>query len=236
MNTHGFFRRLWPPRSEKKTPPCWPVPSAKQPITDTPLVVFDLETTGLNQRKDQVISIGAVKILPAGLPMRSSFYELLNIPLDKYPRDGQLIHGLTQHDLQQGKDPATALESFLHYAQNHLWFAFHAEFDRHMLSRAVQQYLGVHYDPAPIDIALLAPLLNPGHNGLIYLDDWLNHFGLDNSTRHNALGDALATAELLLILKQQALRAGYHSWAEVLLAAQRHQKLGQQQNTALLMF
>src|SRR5690625_6580527 len=100
MNTHGFFRRLWPPRSEKKTPPCWPVPSAKQPIADTPLVVFDLETTGLNQRKDLVIYIGAVIIQPSGLPMRSSFYELLHNTLDNYPRDDKLIHVQTQHDLQ----------------------------------------------------------------------------------------------------------------------------------------
>lgn len=238
MSTHNFLRRLWPARNlTRQSSLPGPLSAAALPLEQTPLMVFDLETTGLNQRKDQVISIGAVKILPAGIPLDSAFYELLNIPLDPRHHAGQLIHGLTQQDLLQGQSPEQALTQFLNYAQHHLWFAFHAEFDRHMLMRAVQQHLGLHFDPQPLDIAELAPLLNPGLPELKQLDDWLGYFGLDSSARHNAVGDALASAELLSILKQQALQAGFTSWAAVQQAAQQHKKLDkQQQNAALLMF
>ena len=43
------------------------------------------------------------------------------------------------------------------------------------------------------------------------LDDWMSFFGLANLQRHNAYADALATAELALILFSRARRQGLDS-------------------------
>lgn len=191
-----------------------PVIPADQPLS-TPCVVFDLETTGLNTRTDTVLSIGAVKLTEHGIPLGGSFYQVLDIAVD-LAGESQLIHGLTQRDLAQGCAPRQALLDFLHYSKNHIWLAFHAEFDRRMFKNAALQHLGLIIDPQPIDIAYLAPLLFPELNHpQAGLDHWLEVFNLPILARHNATADALATAELLLILLPKAKELGYQNWGEL---------------------
>ena len=76
-----------------------------------------------------------------------------------------------------------------------------------MLSRALKDSLGYKLQHPFMDVAELAPLLNPDvvmrDAGL---DDWVSHFGLLVEERHNASADAQVTAELALILFSQARR------------------------------
>lgn len=191
-----------------------PLIPADQPLQH-PTMVFDLETTGLNTRTDTVISIGAVRLAEQGIALGNSFYQVLDIQVDLHG-ESQLIHGLTQKDLDKGCDPRQALFDFFHYSQNHIWLAFHAEFDRRMLKNAVLQHLGLIIDPQPIDIAYLAPLLFPelaASNAT--LDDWLRVFHLPILARHNAAADALATAELVMVLLHKAKQLGFTTWGEL---------------------
>ena len=56
-----------------------------------------------------------------------------------------------------------------------------------------------------IDLALVAPALFPeSANGRRALDDWTALFHIENTHRHNAVADACATAQLLLVLMAQA--------------------------------
>ena len=47
------------------------------------------------------------------------------------------------------------------------------------------------------------------------LDDWLQLFGIQNHDRHDALADALATAQLLLVVLAAAGRQGLATWADL---------------------
>ncbi len=191
-----------------------PLSPSDQPLS-TPAMVFDLETTGLNTRTDTVLSIGAVKVHPDGIALKNSFYQVLDIAVD-LAGESQLIHGLTQKDLAQGCAPRQALLDFFSYSKDHIWLAFHAEFDRRMLKNAALQHLGLIVDPQPIDVAYLAPLLFPDMDQpQAGLDHWLQAFHLPILARHNATADALATAELVLILLHQAQSQGYQTWGEL---------------------
>lgn len=191
-----------------------PLTPADQPLS-TPAMVFDLETTGLNTRTDTVLSIGAVKVRPEGIALGNSFYQVLDIAVD-LAGESQLIHGLTQKDLAAGCEPRQALLDFFTYSKDHIWLAFHAEFDRRMLKNAALQHLGLIVDPQPIDVAHLAPLLFPElDQPQAGLDHWLTTFNLPIMARHNATADALATAELLMVLLNQAHAVGYKTWGEL---------------------
>lgn len=191
-----------------------PLIPGDQPLS-APAMVFDLETTGLDTRTDTVLSIGAVKVQLQGINLGNSFYQVLDIAVD-LGGESQLIHGLTQRDLAQGGEPQKALLDFLSYSKDHIWLAFHAEFDRRMIKNAALQHLGQVIDPQPIDIAYLAPLLfpelKPPHASLDY---WLEIFNLPILARHNATADALATAELLMMLIHKAQEVGYETWGEL---------------------
>ena len=111
-----------------------------------------------------------------------------------------------------GSDPADALLDFMEFVGDSPLLAFHAPFDQHMLTRALKDSLNYRMQHAFMDVAILAPMLCPQHTGReAGLDQWIKHFNLYVEDRHNASADALATAELALILFNRARAQGIDS-------------------------
>jgi len=179
------------------------------PLAQQRLVVLDLETSGLDLKRDQVLSIGAVVIDGGAIQLGEQFECTLQ-------RDGHtvsasvLIHGLAPSAIAAGIEPAEALLAFMEFLGDSPLLAFHAGFDQRMLARALKDTLNLRLRHPFYDVAELAPMLCPQaeiRNG--GLDDWTAYFGLQVGQRHHASADALVTAELALILfsrarKQQA--------------------------------
>lgn len=174
-------------------------------------VVLDLETSGLNLNKDEVLSIGAVVIEDGAVDFSQQFERTL---LREQPRLGAsvLIHGLGPEAIAAGQAPAHALLDFMTFVGDSPLLAFHAPFDEHMLTRALKASLGYTLQHPFIDVAALAPMLCPDaalrEAGL---DDWTAHFGLQVGERHHASADALVTAELAMLLFSRARRQGLDS-------------------------
>lgn len=198
---------------------------APQAIDDTPLeqlrlVVMDLETSGLNIQRDQILSVGAVVIEQAAIDLGSQ-YECTLYRAGHRVSESILIHGIAPSAIERGVAPEDALLDFMEFAGHCLFVAFHAPFDQRMLSRGLRKDLGHRLQHRFIDVAELAPMLFPearvGRGGL---DDWQQWFGLHNSQRHNAAADALATAEIMLILLSKARREGLHTLQQL------HSRLG----------
>lgn len=190
-----------------------PAPAARQtrPLSEQRLVVLDLETSGLDMRRDIVLSIGAVVIENGGIDLGDQFESTLLRPAQKVS-ESVLIHGIAPSELEAGDDPVEALLDFMEFVGDSPVLAFHAGFDQRMLARALKQAIGYKLRHTFIDVAELAPMLcpdnRPRQNGL---DQWCSHFGLQVLQRHHASADALATAELALILFSKARRQGLDS-------------------------
>jgi DNA polymerase-3 subunit epsilon len=178
------------------------------PITEQCLVVVDVESTGLDIFRDKLISIGAISVEAQTIQLNQSFETVLqqNSPSSV---DNILVHGIGGTEQVTGKNPADALLDFLSYAGNAPLVAYHAGFDRAMIDRATRSFLGMTLKNTWIDLALIAPALFPQKAaGRRALDDWTALFSIENSNRHNAVSDACATAQLLLVLLAQAERQG----------------------------
>ncbi|WP_223548491.1 PolC-type DNA polymerase III [Pseudomonas sp. A-B-19] len=174
-------------------------------------VVLDLETTGLNLNKDQVLSIGAVVIEDGAIDFRQQFERTLQYPQVKLG-PSVLIHGIGPSAIAAGSDPAEALLDLMEYLADSPVLAFHAPFDQHMLGRALKDHLGLKLQHPFLDVADIAPLLCPqAHIREAGLDDWIDWFKLEIFERHHASADALATAELALILFSRARQQQIHS-------------------------
>jgi len=182
-------------------------------------VVLDLETTGLNLSKDRVLSIGAVVIEDGAIDLSQQFECTLCQPGHRAGAS-TLIHGIAPSAVAAGRDPAEALLAFMEFVDDSPLLAFHAPFDQHMLERALRETLGYRLRHPFLDVAVLAPLLCPDAPPYKGLDEWLGHFQLQASERHHASADALATAELALILFSKARRQGLDSLAELQRRAQ----------------
>lgn len=173
-------------------------------LDDVRIVVMDLETSGLNLQKDLVLAIGAVAVNQGRIDLADQFEVVLR-QAELKQDDTLLIHGLGPEALAKGAPPDEGLLDFLHWAESAPFIAFHAPFDKRMLERSLKTHLGLTHKYVWLDLADILPALFPAaETGPGRLDDWVAHFHLDVSSRHNAAADALATAELLLIALREA--------------------------------
>lgn len=166
------------------------------------LIVLDVESSGLNLRSDRLLAIGAVAIHHGKLALADSFDVLLKqeVASDKA---NILIHGIGGTAQRAGLAPEEALLAFLEYLDGAPIIAFHVAFDETMLHKAFRQYLGYAFKHCWADLAYLLPELYPAHKKCHALDDWLSQFNIRIATRHNALADATATAQLALMALHQ---------------------------------
>jgi DNA polymerase-3 subunit epsilon len=194
-------------------------------IGETRFVVVDVETSGLDPWRDRLLSLGAVAVERMRLTPREGFSAILRNPWPS-TRENVVVHGLTPTRQAAGEIPDRALGDFLAFIGKSPCVAFHADFDRIVLDRALRAELGVRLSNPWIDVAQLAPALFPEAR-LVggALDDWLGYFRLRALTRHDAAHDAHATAELLLVLLARAGARGIATLAQLRAAAHGQERI-----------
>lgn len=181
-----------------------PVTAQSAPFEHTRIVVVDVETTGLNLITDTLISIGAVAVVNGRIALGDSFSVVLQ-QQESSDKENILVHGISSAAQRDGEDPAEALLAFLDYIGSSRLVAFHVAFDETMIRRAMRQYLGFSFKHPWLDLAYVMPALNRTLMGShLVLDDWIERFHISIQARHNALADALATAQLFQIAIAQA--------------------------------
>ncbi|MFO7994278.1 MAG: 3'-5' exonuclease [Marinobacter sp.] len=175
-------------------------------LSDCRLIVLDLETTGLNAAKDEVIAIGAVAIDKNAIAMSDQFDLVLRRPeLDI--SETVLIHGIGPEALTRGHETEDALLHLLEWMNGDPILAYHSAFDQKFLEKALKQTLGYTQPHTWIDVAEMLPAFFPdAKTGGRGLDNWADFFGLEVSARHHAAADAMATAELTLAVINQAYK------------------------------
>jgi len=164
-------------------------------------VVLDVETSGLDQHRDELLAIGAVAVRQRRVVVDDSFERIVRPPRAS-GRANILVHGIGAQAQLDGDDPKEACRGFLDWAGPAPLVGFHVSFDRAFLARSARFYLGLTLNADWLDLAALAPALNPGVRAKA-LDEWLDHFGLQATQRHHASADAFATAMLFLRLLSQ---------------------------------
>ena len=189
MNPFDWFTRrsdaiLTEAQQTRKThlPP--PQAIDETPLEQARLVVMDLETSGLDTRRDKVLSIGAVVIEQGAIDMGTQ-YECTLYRANHKVTESILIHGIPPSEIAEGMGAADALLDFMEFSGTCVFLAFHAGFDQRMLRRGLREDMGQRLQHPFIDVAEMAPMLCPdasvGRGGL---DDWQKHFHLNNSQRH----------------------------------------------------
>jgi len=169
-------------------------------------VVVDVETSGLILAKDRLIAIGAVAVRAGKIDIGDSFEVILQQETASN-KDNILIHGIGGSAQMGGMPPQEALLAFLEYLGKSPLVAFHVVFDETMIRRALQQFIGINFKHDWLDLAYAVPALNPELSKKYRsLDHWQGHFHIQNYARHNALADALSTAQLFLIAMEQGRR------------------------------
>ncbi len=194
---------------------------SKTAIQHGRFVIFDTETTGLEVRKDTVLSIGAVVVQEGKIQFDESL-ELFISDRNLTKKSAVTIHQIIPRDLQTGIDEKLALIQFLEFIGNGILVGHHVGFDIRMMSKLTLYYFGFQLFNKNLDTFQLAQRLDnhsdrhllKGHE--YTLDALSEAYQIRNSARHNSAGDALATAELFQILLKKAHRRGIQTIGSLL--------------------
>jgi DNA polymerase III subunit epsilon len=181
--------------------------SQDKPLTEYAFVVFDTELTGLNERKDEIVSIGAVRIREMRIDLQNCFYTCI-YPEQYVPKNSTLIHRITPSQVAEAPRLADVLPEFVEYCGQALLVGHNIGLDIGFVNRALKKHLGgIMHNPC-LDTMRLAMLYKETQwenyydrynlNVSYTLPDLSKEYGLPLFNEHNALQDAMQTAYLFL--------------------------------------
>ena len=153
-------------------------------------VVFDLETTGLNAQKHEIIEIGAIRV-NRDSAHHETFQSLVK-PSKKVPAKITQITGITQAMVDAEGEPLDiAIQEFFSFIGELPLVAFNAEFDMAFLRAAAQQNSITIRNPVSCALKM-ARRAWPGRNSY-RLTNLAKDGNLSLEGTHRALGDCKRT-------------------------------------------
>ena len=183
-------------------------------------VVVDLETTGLNPRRDRVVSVGAFRISNGRIRLDQVFNELVN-PGRDIPPDSIRVHAITPDAIRYARPAWEVFDDFLQFLGHDVLVAHHARFDLYFINWVMRNRYGFKLQNLVVDTILMCrhALPDPDFLGVTReakrcsIDSLAERFGLEVPERHTAIGDAFATALIFQRLLVVLENAGYDTLA-----------------------
>jgi len=183
-------------------------PDPQTPIKEVPLVALDFETTGLDADRHSIISVGLVPFTLGGIQLGKAWHQIVRpqLPLQQ---DTVTIHGITHSEIEHAPDLADVLDTLFQHLNGRIPVVHYRNIERPFLNTALQWRLKEQLRFPVIDTMAIEAHLHPNRNPSrwqqlmgkqpisIRLADSRTRYGLPHYAGHNALIDAIATAELL---------------------------------------
>ena len=172
-----------------------------QPISTVNLLALDIEMTGLDPKKNQMVSIGIIPIINAQIQPKLAQYKLIKI--QGSVGQSAVIHGVVDNDLKNALSIQEVLLWLFEQCEDKVLVAHHAPLDLQFLQQALlntqihsQPLLAI--DTLHIDKERQLRQHQVLETGSLRLNACRSRYNLPIYNAHNALTDALACAELLL--------------------------------------
>lgn len=174
-------------------------PDDRTSLEELPLLAVDLETTGLSPDRDRLLAVGWVPVDGTRIDLSGARRHVVR---RDDPGKAVVIHGLTHDDLEVGRPLAEVLAALEADLSGRVLLAHYAPFDLAFLDvafRSVGDQLVRPPDVCTLDLQrrLLTRHGDVPPDGL-RLWRARQYHGLPPTKAHDALGDALACAELYL--------------------------------------
>ncbi len=181
-----------------------PLPTRKTPLEEVEFVSLDFETTGLDSRREAILSMGYTHLSAGRVSLRDSAHQVIriNTPLcDK----SVAIHQITHERMLAGVALHDALGSLMRQLPGKVILVHCAPIEKGFLAEATARVYGckppfLWVDTLELERRRLDRGVTPVKANRLRLANLRQDYGLPRYGGHNALEDAIATAELFLVL------------------------------------
>ena len=177
---------------------------------NTEYIVFDIETTGLSQKKNKIIEIGAVKVNDGEEIDR--FSEFIN-PEEPIPYSIEQLTSITDEMVMHAPTVDVILPKFLEFCGDDIVVAHNAAFDTGFIKKNAKD-LGMKFDNTIMDTMTLSHVLLP-ELGKFTLDRVCKALNVKNEHHHRAVDDANATAKIFVKLYEMLVERGVKTVEDV---------------------
>ncbi len=186
-------------------------------------VCFDCETTGLDPKKDKIVSLSAIKIKGNQI-LTSLSLNLLIEQNSLIAPDSIVVHHIRNVDVVERETSSVmlmtekqAVETFLRFIQGSTLVGYYLEFDVAMVNQVIKPWLGVRLPNKQIEVSelyydwVVRLAKRSGQQGLqqsnidLTFDKILHKLNLPNIGQHDAFSDALMTALIFVKLQQDSI-------------------------------
>jgi DNA polymerase-3 subunit epsilon len=175
-----------------------------EPYDGDEIVVFDTETTGLNPKIDNIVSIGAIKIKGNKILTNDSFHILV-IQDRAISSESIKIHQIRNCDITEGMPIKEAIDNFLDFIGNRKLAGYYLEFDIAMINRYLKPMYGIKLPNQQEEVSAIyydkKIARIPQGNIDLRFDTIMNELSIPKLQGHDALNDATMTAMMYLKLK-----------------------------------
>lgn len=185
------------------------------PAIPNTYVCFDCETTGLDRKKDRIITLSAIKIEDNEI-LTSQSLNLVVQQTDDIAAESILVHQIRNVDVAQSElvyaTEQEALVEFLSFIHGATLIGYFLAFDVAMVERVIKPWLGIGLPNPKIEVGDLyyqyamelqkRSCIEPNID--LRFDHILEQLDLPNLGQHDAYNDALMTS--LIFLKLQRLK------------------------------
>lgn len=169
-------------------------------------ICFDCETTGLDVKNDDIISIGAVLIKNNTILSSQKFVRFVK-PKTKLQAEAIKVHHIREMDLEDALEIEDVIEEFLDFVGNRKLVGYFLEFDVAMINKYTKQQIGITLPNKTYEVSALYHDWKiekiPQSNIDLRFDSILNDLQIPPFGKHDALNDALMTSMMFLKLKNQ---------------------------------
>lgn len=182
-------------------------PALDTPLTELNLLSTDFETTGFDPKQDKLLSIGAVAIEGKEVILQRSFEQVISVDTQLDPKN-VCVHQITDSEAARGAAIEMALDRLFLALKGKVMLVHYHPMERSFLRLACQSLYKVKLEVPMIDTLTMAIKWFKAKHVSYQAEDLTLanlrlRFGLPSHFAHNALADAIATAELYLVLVSQ---------------------------------
>ena len=193
-------------------------------IRDVGYVVIDTELTGLDEKRDSIVSVAAIKMLGGRIDLEETFYRLVH-PETELTAESVIIHQITPSEVTKKPGIEKVLAEFVRFCGDAVIVGHCVSIDLSFINRETKRLFGASMKNPAIDTSVVHEWMRkrfPSRKALPFsftdsgLYDIAKYFDIPVNGAHNASMDAFITAQVFQRFIPMLVEGGVRSIGDLL--------------------